>query len=178
MPRPSEHNTAVRLAAFEIWWKEHILDTLKDLDETGIRDSRDNALKLMPHFSHDGYEIAKDFDSEGWPVDADFVERCDCWSTCLYHAHQAAVKAWVKQESNQPKLAKGDKVKIKYHLKMVEGIISAINHDSAQYVVCCAELGHVGEISDAELMKRGSATHGILLDFEVVEEQNKEAPHA
>jgi len=82
---------------------------------------------------NDGYQAARDLEHIGWSPDSELVEILDSFSE--YRARDEAVKAWVKEVQPKPAFKLGDRVIWKRQIKSVQGTITKIYSETAQYIV-------------------------------------------
>lgn len=173
---PNRHDDATFEFAFAEFWPKlwKYLKTQPDISDNTEEDWKESAHKVLHNnFEEDGYRLAKDFEDENWGVDADFVEVADEWSTCLYHGHTKARKAWVVSEGIKPKLAVGAKVKVKVETTVLVGEITDIRDDVGEYTVFCEAAGH----KRPSEVKSGMAVTGVYIPFADLERIN-EVQHA
>ena len=84
-------------------------------DDTDLDDCIEIAFNILKYHSHDnGYEIAKEFENEGFSPDAILVEILDGVSIDKYEVQQKMVKEWVKENNLELDLEVGQKVITKF----------------------------------------------------------------
>lgn len=180
-PCPDRHDTVVVDAAFIAFWPK-LWQHLKN--QPDITDNTEAEWKASAHkvfhrnYIPDGYELAKDFESENWQVDADFVELVDWWEHELYTAHQKLKEAWVIENGIKPLLFIGATVKVlerwvtlaKNHQgkAVYDGEITKVDTKRGEYHVFIESVGH---------LRAGSGKNGVtgvLVGFADLESTN---PH-
>ena len=94
---------------------------------------------LVKHYAHhkDGYETAKDMESDGFAPDSEMVSDLDDFGFEVSRAHRNAVIEWVKKVGFEPVFSVGDAVDMgeSHHRNERFGIVSEIRHDTAEYAV-------------------------------------------
>lgn len=91
------------------------------------------------HVSENGYVLAKEFEDRWYSPDANLVEILDSvWSEQNELIRQA-VKKWVIEDDIKPQFEIGKSVIVQYGLKKVEGIITDIYSETAEYIVAISE---------------------------------------
>ncbi len=173
-PRPNPRDPAIREAAANLLWPE-LLRWAPDL----LEDDRLSLVKILRR-AHDldGFQLARDLESESWAMDAEAVNILDGASMKLHEAHRQVVAAWVRAEIIVAPFRPGDAVRIgsngyfsesfKPSGPLVSGIVVRIDHDLAQVLVRVPSLGHVAEGQ--------IGTQGSILPFEAVLPAEPEAP--
>lgn len=79
-------------------------------------------------FGPDGFDIAKELDSNGWDITASDVEELDGMQFEIDRAVRELEKAWVQENDIQPPLAIG--------IEIEEGVITGVcEHCPARYLV-------------------------------------------
>lgn len=157
-PKPN-CKEVVRLAAEMLLPK--VIEWLKEGGDDRAEEERDQILDDLAdaiEYEDDGFRIAEQLKSNHyWEPDAGLVEILD--RHYKYDAYKDLVKKWVKENDIKPELAIESSVTVTVKGKSVNGIITNINNDTAEYTVCCESLGHV---------RSGIGTHGTILPYEEV----------
>lgn len=163
MSRPTMSDPRIREIAFEkIWpnierWLKQLGDEPEDRDKDSAREILDNA-----GWQDDGYELARDFDRNGWCPDSELVDILDDYPAFIHRAHNEMVAEWVKQDSIKPQLTVGTMVSFTYRGTPTVGEITAVYEDRAEYSVFVESLGH----KRAATKECGSCTLGVLVKYE------------
>jgi len=126
-----------------------------------LQQLREELLDSVDYYN-DGYEIAKNLERRHyWSVDASLVELLDDSRALRVVTFNSLIKEWVFSNGILPQYSVGQSVRF-VTMRNIEhvGEITRINVDQAQYVIYCAELGHVRP------PKMGSS--GIYIDYECV----------
>ena len=132
-----------------------------DAKESERAEYRDIAIGVMEDASHkNGYELARDLESQGFDPDSHLVEILDGASSLLYSAHTRGLKEWVKGWNIKIPFTLGQAVMVKHKGGMVSGKITKLEPEVAMCVVCCPELGHV---------ESGLGTHGLVINSEDIQ---------
>ena len=111
----------------------------------------------------DGYYIARELDDEYCiEPDAKLVDFLDGIDSIVYSQYKKLEKQWVIDNDIKPKFNVGDTVKIisTKSNKLVNGEITKIDTDVAEYYIFISEDGHV---------KQGQGTHATIKKFEDIE---------
>lgn len=164
-PKPN-CKEVVRLAAEMLLPK--VIEWLKEGGDDRAEEERDQILDDLAdaiEYEDDGFRIAEQLKSNHyWEPDAGLVEILD--RHYKYDAHKSLVKKWVKDNDIKPELELGAKVTVHNALanfiagKKIDGVITKIELDTAQYIVFSESEGHV---------RSGVGTYGICVPFEDVE---------
>lgn len=160
-PRPSRYDKAIRSAAAEALLPEieqWIGDAIGDAERARI------VRVLSDRCGDDGYEIAREFEHEGFQPDAHLVEILDGFDSSATHAK--AVREWLAETGAKPRLVIGASVAIPARMKEHENVVGEIvrvDERSGEYTICCTSLGHV---------RSGLGTHGLIFAWEAVEALN------
>lgn len=113
---------------------------------------------------HDGYQIARKLEDDGWDPDSELVDILD--NLPFYQVKAEAVRNWIAENNIKPKLTVGTQVKTlasSGSKRLVEGEIVDVRLDAGQYTVMVPSLGHV---------RSGLGTHGNCINWEDLEELN------
>lgn len=148
-------------------WGETMINELAEImavkinrwcnDETDLDDCREVGKKVFRHsYNDDGYELAKDFEREGFSPDLELVEILDCASYEGTEILRNHIKEWVKSENIKADLSIGDNVRFLRGRTPVFGEIVKLYEDTAMYGIYVESEGHI---------KGQSCT---LIDFEKV----------
>src|SRR4051812_30692820 len=101
--RPDINDTAVRSRAIDA-----LIVEIRGWNPTMSEQSEEDAREILGDSLHDnGFEIAKEFDRNGWEVDARLVELLDDAFSALHSALRKCVHEWVEATSPRPTLAVG-----------------------------------------------------------------------
>lgn len=165
-PRPtSGHEEVQKIVALQLLpavmaWLKNGGDTDPDEDDV-LSDLSDN-------FDSDGYQFARNLDSDGWSPDAELVDVLS--GASLYQAQAQCVKAWMEQNNITAKLAVGAKVMLTPQFiswstsrrgETVEAMLGEVTEvRDGSYSVFVAGLGHVRE---------GVGTHALVIPWEKLE---------
>lgn len=104
-------------------------------DETPLEDCIEKAEKVLQWHSNDnGYEIAKEFEDEGFSPDSELVEILDGVSYERSKVQETFIKKWVTENNLKLELTEGQKVIVKLVRKgEVEGEIVKLYPETMQY---------------------------------------------
>lgn len=104
-------------------------------DETPLEDCIETAEKILQWHSNDnGYELAKEFEDEGFSPDSELVEILDSVSYDRSKVQETFIKKWVIENSLKLELVEGQKVIAKLVRKgEVEGEIVKLYPETMQY---------------------------------------------
>lgn len=125
-------------------------------NETSLEDCIESAHKILKFNSNsDGYELAKEFEDDGFRPDVELVEILNSVSYDKIKIQEAFIKEWVMQNNLALELSEGQKVVVKLLLKgEVECEIVKLYPDKMQYGVWyegqCSEKGKGHTIVDCE----------------------------
>ncbi|NJL70549.1 MAG: hypothetical protein HC888_02495 [Candidatus Competibacteraceae bacterium] len=113
----------------------------------------------------DGYEVVKYLENRRyWEGSSELVDAFNSMFFDISRTHEKWVKQWVIENHIKPALKVGDDVVLKNFNcrgKDVRGKVVEIFTDKAEYIIFCAELGHV---------RSGTGSYGVVLPFEQVED--------
>lgn len=100
--RPNRHDLAVRQAAAEKTWPAFRAWLIaNDATETEADEDRETALHELAdalEWNEDGYDVAQHLERQGWDADDGLVDAARRLLDALYVAHDAAVKAWGRDD--------------------------------------------------------------------------------
>ena len=104
-------------------------------DETPLEDCIETSEKILQWHSYDnGYEIAKEFEGEGFSPDMELVEILDDVSYDRTKVHETFIKKWVADNNLKLELGVGQKVIVKLIRNGdVEGEIVKLYPETMQY---------------------------------------------
>jgi hypothetical protein len=104
-------------------------------DETPLEDCFETAEKILKwHSNDDGYELAKEFEDEGFSPDSELVEILDSVSYDRSKVQESFIKKWVAENNLKLELTEGQKVIAKLVRKgEVEGEIVKLYPETMQY---------------------------------------------
>ena len=171
-PRPDKNNESVIKEAVDMLYPDIAkwlvdggdkVETEEEIES--IKKDVVSSVKYSYCSLHDAYEICKHLDGYGWVPDQELVDIMSNFSFKFESAYSKQLLKWIGENNIRPKFSVGDKVKFKVLGGIQGGEISKVYEDRAQYSIYCESLGHV---------KTGTGTHGVILNFEDVEELNKE----
>jgi hypothetical protein len=133
------------LTATRPTWNEEMVKELAQIvgkqvnewcnDETPLEDCIETAEKVLQWHSNDtGYELAKEFEDEGFSPDSELVEILDSASYDRSKVQETFVKKWVAENGLKLELIEGQKVIAKLaHKGEVEGEIVKLYPETMQY---------------------------------------------
>ncbi len=122
--------------------------------------------KIFRYSVSDGYELARDFEREGYDSDEQLVDILSSVNHELSSILDKAVKKWVIDNDIKPELSIGTEVRVKYGFKSVDGIINGYRKEHAQYAVCVPSQGMTMDGGRSLLVKYENA-------IALTEEQDK-----
>lgn len=129
-PRPIFNDDMLRKLAI---FTADILDGV-DSDDEEEMETISEILKRHKH--DDGYELAKQFDDEGYNIDVSIVCDLDRVSDYARELVRDAIKEWVISDDIKPKIAVGTRVKLNYPIKGAsDGTISGLIEKEAKYMI-------------------------------------------
>ena len=104
-------------------------------DETSLEDCIETVEKILKWHSNDnGYELAKDFEDEGFSPDSELVEILDSVSYDRSKVQETFIKKWVTENNLKLELTEGQKVIANLVRKgEVEGEIVKLYPETMQY---------------------------------------------
>lgn len=104
-------------------------------DETSLEDCIETAEKILKWHSNDnGYELAKEFEDEGFSPDSELVEILDSVSYDRSKVQETFIKKWVTKNNLKLELTEGQKVIANLVRKgEVEGEIVKLYPETMQY---------------------------------------------
>jgi len=104
-------------------------------DDTPLEDCIETAEKILEYHSNDnGYELAKEFEDEGYSPDSELVEILDSVSYDKSEVQKTFIKKWVADNNLKLELVEGQKVVAKLYLKgEFEGEIVKLYPETMQY---------------------------------------------
>jgi len=104
-------------------------------NETPLEDCVEAAEKILQWHSNDnGYELAKDFEDEGFSTDSELVEILDSVSYDRSKVQETFIKKWVAENNLKLELVEGQKVIAKLVRKgEVEGEVVKLYPETMQY---------------------------------------------
>ena len=106
-------------------------------NETSLEDCISDTEEILKHnINGDGYELAKEFEDKGYGADSELVEILDGVWFQTSKLVRDAIKRWVITDDIKPQFEIGTTVIVNYGSKKVEGQITDINTDTAEYLVC------------------------------------------
>jgi hypothetical protein len=145
---------------------EALLPALAEWNGGELSDEeRASALRLLPGMVYlDTYEMAREFERDGWNADSGLVDALDGWDFLLRRAHLAAVREWISANDVRPRLAVGAVVNVPRD-PGVTGEIARVDEHEGAYLVRIDAHGHVRE---------GLGTHGRIFAWEEVEAADNE----
>lgn len=109
------------------------------------------------HVNDNAYELAKEFDYKGYSPDSQLVEILDSVGSSQSSLIRNAVKKWVIEDNIQPEFQVGTVCMVKYGSKTVEGSITDIRIETAEYLVCIPSEGMKIEDSRRAIIKYENA---------------------
>ena len=130
--------------------------------ETSLEDTIISTTKILENnrYVSDGYELAKDFEDEGWMPDSQLVEILEDVFWKMNQQLNVETKIWSEKNSIKPLLDCGKQVKFKNQGKIIEGEIIKIDDKEAKYHIFMPSEGHVRE---------GVGKHARIFKYEDVE---------
>ncbi len=122
-----------------------------------IDDAIEDAKKILEsNYNDDGFQLAKEFEDEGYSIDASVVDELDCVQGIISDATKEQTKIWVKQFGIELHLKVGQKVIFDAWTKNNdEGEIVKLYPETAQYVVWSPTIN-----------KPNTGLCGYIIDFE------------
>ena len=115
------------------------------------------------HLHDNGFEIARDLDRYGRVngINAELVEILDSASSYVWGARDKLVREWVRETGVKPSLAKGQRIKGRWH----EGVITGFCEDITSYLMVPDDEqerfrnggGHIIPYEEAELVEEQPA---------------------
>lgn len=165
IPRPRKDDDVIRAKALDRL-QEDVTEWLDGEDEDGPERTR-KELDEACRYHRDGYEIARELESNGWSPDEGLVEILGGWSSTLDSAHREAVERWIAECEIKPQLEPGTRVKVKDQTGIVEGVIQPSekwNLSRAQYLVRRDTDGRPVTIKGKPSL--GSRTLGVNINYE------------
>lgn len=114
-------------------------------NEIDATDYIETATEILDwHWRDNGFELAKEFaDKLGISPDLQLVEELDDVSHEAHTILSKHIKAWVISDHVKPQHNIGSIVSVKISGKSVEGEITKLYEDTAQYGVCIESLGQI-----------------------------------
>jgi hypothetical protein len=114
-------------------------------DDTELEDCVISARKILKYHSNDnGYELAKEFEDEGFNPDAELVEILDFISHDKHDIQSKHIKNWVKENDLKLDLEVGQKVIAKLQrIGEVECEVMSLYPDHFQYGLWNEKLGYI-----------------------------------
>lgn len=131
--RPRRHDPEVVERAIDLL----LPDVLRWIgDDKDLGSVRPNLVKILAHTSDvDGYALARKLDDMGWCPDAQLVEILDDFELDLGEALKEKVRDWVRSHDLRLTLREGDPVTFEANRSPLEGTISSLLPDTAEYEV-------------------------------------------
>lgn len=156
-PRPTLYDPRVLRPAATDLVEDFKRATGEKVDEEDAIHSVSEAIR----YDDDGYDVCRNLDNDGWDCDAQMVEIMDNAGFYKSRYHDGLVAEWVKDNNIAPPFPLGTKVRFTRGMKgPLVGEIIRIDSEKAQYLVFCADQGHVRE---------GIGTHGCMVEYEKCE---------
>lgn len=120
-----------------------------------------SVLRLLPGMAYsDTYEMAREFERDGWDANSELVNTLEGWDYVLRNAHHTAVREWMTTNDVRPRFAAGAAVNVPREQNMT-GEVASVDEQRGTYTVRIDALGHVRE---------GVGTHGRVFVWEEVED--------
>lgn len=113
-------------------------------DETPLEDCVESAQKVLKwHLNDNGYELAKEFEDEGFTPNPELVELLDSVSYDTIKIRETHIKKWVADNQIKLDLVVGEKVIAKLVRKgEIESEIVKLYPETAQYGLWYETIGH------------------------------------
>ena len=150
-------------------WSEQDEPFPNDEEREYFKDKVVNFLVKKSIYQDDGYQLAKDFESETYcEGDSALVEIFDNAFFGIYDAEKKHTQAWVSRHGIKLAAKEGDKIfytskRFGTASKRYEGIVSKCYHEEAKYSICVEELGH------KKPGEKGTGTYGTIVNAEDAE---------
>jgi len=135
-PRPTMdiqevRNLVIRNAVEDLFTQKHC--PFEDHEQQELINSLDT--HYYPHV--DEYELAKDFENDGWDVDRDFISSLEEVTGCIDAALRKSESNWAEAYKPVPPLPLGARVDVGHHKSMPEyGTIEELSkYSPATYAV-------------------------------------------
>lgn len=116
-----------------------------------LEDCIDSSKRILEYnYNEGGYELAKEFEEEGFSPDKALVDELDSVSWIMRDLVREKVKIWVKQNNILPEFPIGTIVEFQRGTKKIIGEIMKHYQESAEYLIwfegCTASKGNGGTI--------------------------------
>lgn len=155
---------AGNLAADVLEWSGESSDRLPNITK--------HLAKILQYYGPDGFDLAKQMESNGYDADAHLVEILDNADCLLSNAYNEVVAEWIALYGIKSDFAVGDVVEFDHQgriatRKKVTGVVYQIDEAHGRLFIRSDELGHVapGQMG----------TQGVILDYEKVVKTTEQA---
>lgn len=153
-PRPT-FNEAMRFELAKEIGKE-IFDWCNG--ETSLADCISDCNDIFKyHVNDNGYELAKEFEDKGYFPDTELVEILDRVWSAKDDLIRKAVKKWVTEDDIKPSIEIGASVLVQYGHNKVEGTITGLHSETAEYKVAIPSEGLTIESNKRAIIKYENA---------------------